>query len=180
MLNQRWLVLPAALFLFSCASIADRQGGTVRVVGRVDLDRYIGRWYEIARLPNSFEKGLICTTATYSIKKNGKISVVNEGRKDSVEGRVSRATGTAWVVDPKEPGKLKVSFFWPFASDYWIIALDSEEYRFARVAGPDRKFLWILSRGPVMEDGLYDELVESAQLMGFDTDSLYKVPQVCD
>ncbi|MBN2325266.1 MAG: lipocalin family protein [Spirochaetes bacterium] len=180
MINQRWLLLPAALFLFSCASVADREGGAIRVVKRVDLDRYIGRWYEIARLPNSFEKGLVCTTATYSIKKNGKIGVVNEGRKGSSEGRSSRATGTAWVVDPEEPGKLKVTFFWPFASDYWIIALDSEEYRYAMVAGSDKKYLWILSREPVMDGRLYDELVESARMMGFETDLLYKVPQVCD
>jgi apolipoprotein D and lipocalin family protein len=180
MRDSRWLILPAALFFFSCASVADRRGGTVQVVARIDIDRYIGRWYEIARLPNSFEKGLVCTTATYSMKKNGKISVVNEGRKGSREGRASRATATAWVVDPAEPGKLKVSFFWPFASDYWIIALDTEEYRFAMVAGSDRKFLWILSREPVMEDRLYKELVESARMMGFDTDLLYKVPQVCD
>jgi len=180
MRNTRWLILPAVLMVFSCASVAQRESGTIRVVERVDLDRYVGMWYEIARLPNSFEKGLVCTTATYAVKNDGKVSVVNEGRKGSREGQVSRAVGTAWVIDPAEPGKLKVSFFWPFASDYWVIALDEDEYRFAMVAGSGRKFLWILSREPVMEDGLYDELVESARMMGFNTGSLYKVPQVCD
>ena len=180
MRTRVWLILPVMIFSFSCASVGGRTGDAIRVVDSVDLDRYTGVWYEIARLPNSFEKGLVCTTATYTVKEDGRITVVNEGRKGSAVGRKSRAVGTAWVVDPAEPAKLKVSFFWPFASDYWIIALDAEQYRYAVVAGLNRRFLWVLSREPFVEDSLYERLLDSARAMGFDTDALYRVPQVCD
>ena len=180
MRTRFWLVLPVLILGFSCATVGERTGGTIRVVESVDLDRYVGAWYEIARLPNSFEKGLVCTTATYTVTEDGRIRVVNEGRKESAAGKKSRAVGTAWVVDPAEPAKLKVSFFWPFASDYWIIALDRETYRYAVVASSNRRYLWVLSREPFMEESLYERLLDSARAMGFDTNALYRVPQVCD
>jgi apolipoprotein D and lipocalin family protein len=160
--------------------VGERGGVAMQVVSSVDLNRYTGIWYEIARLPNSFEKGLVCTTATYTLKENGKIRVVNEGYRGSKEGKRSKATGTAWVPDPETPGKLKVSFFWPFSSDYWILELDEKEYKYAMVGGSSTKYLWILCREPDMDEEIYSDLIESARRMGFEVDRLYRVPQVCN
>ncbi len=93
---------------------------------KVDIEKYTGQWYEIARLPNSFERGLKCTTATYTLKKNGKIKVLNKGYSIEETGKVSTAKGSAWIPDPDYPGRLKVSFFWPFAGNYYIISLDEK------------------------------------------------------
>ena len=152
----------------------------MQAVSEVDLERYAGKWYEIARLPNSFEKGLVCTTAKYTLKDDGRVGVLNEGYRGSKEGGKSSANGTAWIPRPQEPGKLKVSFFWPFSSDYWILALDGKGYTYAMVGNPSRKYLWILCRQPVMDEDIYAALVESARSLGFPTDPLYRVPQDCD
>jgi apolipoprotein D and lipocalin family protein len=180
MRSLKWFLVPVFIMPFACATVDHREGDTLQVVSRVDLNRYVGRWYEIARLPNNFEKNLVCTTATYTLKENGKIKVVNEGKRGSREGRPSRATGSAWVPDAGEAGKLKVSFFWPFSSDYWILHLDESDYGYAMVAGSSKRFLWILCREPMMDETLYTTLVESARQMGFQVDQLYRVPQVCD
>ncbi len=176
----KMVLLPALVLVYACATTVERGGDTMQVVTEVDLSRYAGKWYEIARLPNSFEKGLVCTTAKYTLKDNGKVGVLNEGYRGSKEGRRSSAKGTAWVPDPNVPGKLKVSFFWPFSSDYWILALDEKEYGYAMVGSPSGSFLWILCREPRIDDDTYSGLVESARRMGFETDLLYRVPQDCD
>lgn len=149
------------------------------VVKEVDLQRYQGTWYEIARLPNSFEKGLICTTAQYTLKENGKVRVVNKGFKEKNKQKQKTAKGIAKVPDPKDPGKLKVSFFRPFYGDYWILELD-KDYQWVLVGGTSLKYLWILSRTKQLDDGIYQKLVQRAKNEGYAVENLIKVDQDCD
>ncbi len=153
--------------------------GRLDVVKKVDLNRYTGLWYEIARLPNSFEKGLECVTATYTLRSDGDIEVINAGRKQSDHLKKSSAKGKAWVPDPKEPAKLKVSFFWPFSGAYWIIALDSN-YSHAMIGHPSRNYLWILGRDKTIEDKILSQLLSQAQASGFDTSRVEMIKQNCD
>lgn len=143
-------------------------------VKNVDLKRYIGRWYEIARYPNRFQRDCASdTTAEYALKPNGKVRVVNTCRKS--DGAAKKASGTARVVDPSN-ARLKVTFFWPFYGDYWIIGLDPE-YRWAVVGEPGRKYLWILSRTPQMTGADYQQAVEQARAAGYDPQRLVNTPQ---
>ena len=148
------------------------------VVKSVDLNKYLGSWYELARLPNSFESGLTCVMANYSLKENGDIKVVNSGHKIGEASKVSTATGTAWVPDPTQPTKLKVSFFWPFSGKYWILALD-RDYKYAMVGDPSRKYLWILSRTKTLPATTIDALLIQAQSLGFDTSKIEHTAQNC-
>jgi apolipoprotein D and lipocalin family protein len=142
----------------------------LEVVPHVELKRYLGKWYEIAHLPARFQEGCNDTTATYTLSEDGSISVINECRKD---GKVKQAKGKAKVVDKNSGAKLKVTFFWPFYGDYWIINL-GEDYDYAVVGAPNRKYLWILNRTPQMDDRLFSQLVESAKSKGFDVSNLIK------
>jgi apolipoprotein D and lipocalin family protein len=148
----------------------------LEVVPSVDLARYAGRWYEIARLPNRFQRDCADnTTATYTLRPDGKITVLNECRK--ADGRQKSAKGTARLADAKGPNtKLKVTFFWPFSGNYWIIDLDPE-YRWAVVGEPDRGYLWILSREPQLDTELYQQIVQRAKQQGFDTGKLLRTRQ---
>jgi apolipoprotein D and lipocalin family protein len=148
----------------------------LQVVPSVDLNRYAGKWHEIARLPNWFQRGCAsAATATYTLRPDGKIGVVNECR--AADGKVKRATGTAKVASQKGPNtKLKVTFFWPFSGDYWIIDLDPD-YRWAVVGEPGRKYLWILSREPKMDDGLYRRLLDRATAQGYDVSRMLRASQ---
>ena len=146
---------------------------TLEVVPHVDLEKYLGKWYEIARLPAKFQEGCSETTATYALSKNGIISVLNECRR---KGKVTQAKGKAKVVDKTTGAKLKVTFFWPFYGDYWIIKLGND-YEYSVVGTPNRKYLWILSRTPQMDDNLFSELIEFVKSKGFDVGSLIKTSQ---
>ena len=144
-------------------------------VPHVDLDRYTGEWYEIARYPNRFEKECESdVTAVYSIGNDGKIEVVNTCRK--ANGAPKESSGFAKVVDKKTNAKLKVSFFRPFYGDYWIIDLDPD-YRFAVVSEPKREYLWILSRTPQMDPAQYEQVLTRIRNMGFDPTRLIKPKQ---
>ena len=136
-----------------------------------ELERYLGRWYEIARLDHSFERGLERVTATYSLRDDGGVKVLNRGYNPA-ETEWGEAEGKAYYVGEPDVGQLKVSFFGPFYGGYNIIALDKKNYRYALVAGPDRSYLWILARDPVLDQAVLDRLVETAKQMGFDTDQL--------
>ena len=140
----------------------------LETVSKVELDRYLGKWYEIAHLPAGFQNGCNQTTATYSLQDNGNISVLNECSKN---GKNKKAKGTAKVVDKQTGAKLKVTFFWPFYGDYWILKL-GETYDYAVVGTPNRKYLWILSRTPTIDTKLYSELTEFAKSKGFNVDNL--------
>lgn len=148
-------------------------------VGKVDLHKYSGQWYEIARFPNRFEKGLVCVTADYTIKKNGKIAVVNKGYLSDDIKKYKTAKGTAWIPDDKFPGRLKVRFFWPFAGNYYIITLD-KNYQYVLVGDPARKYLWVLSRTRTLPEDIYSKLLEIARENGFDTQKLIRIKQNCN
>lgn len=137
----------------------------LEVVDAVDLSRYAGRWYEIARLPNRFEKKCAdSVTATYTLRSDGKVDVVNRCRK--ANGEYTTAKGKAKVVDKKSNAKLKVTFFWPFYGDYWILDL-GPDYEYAVVGAPNRDYLWILSRTPQIDEQLYQRLLEKMASRGF-------------
>jgi apolipoprotein D and lipocalin family protein len=146
-------------------------------VETVDLNRYAGLWYEIARLPNSFEKGLECVTANYSLTPNGKVEVLNKGFS-AKKGAFKSSRGKAWVPDDNFPGRLKVSFFWPFAGNYYIISLD-KDYRYALVGDPSRKYLWVLSRTQELDETIYSKLLEKARTHGFDVDKMLLITHDC-
>jgi len=151
-------------------SLTKNERTTLAVVPYVDLKRYLGKWYEIAHLPARFQKDCTDTTATYTLADDGSISVLNECRRN---GKVRRAKGKAKVVDKTSGAKLKVTFFWPFSADYWIIDLGTD-YEYAVVGTPNRKYLWILSRTPQMDDDLLAQLLESVKSKGFDVNKLIK------
>ena len=143
-------------------------------VAEFDVQRYLGQWYEIARLDHSFERGLEKVSADYSLRNDGRINVINRGY-DPAKKEWKEATGRAYFVGEPTVGRLKVSFFGPFYGGYNIIALDRQGYSYSMVCGPDRSYLWILSRTPEMEAGLLSGLVNQAKDLGFDTSSLIYV-----
>jgi apolipoprotein D and lipocalin family protein len=158
------LALCAGLIVLAQQSIA--ADTTLKAVDRVDLRRYAGRWYEIARYPNRFQRDCKSdTTAEYVLRDNGKIQVINACRKE--DGTITTARGTARVVDTTTNSKLKVTFFWPFYGNYWIIGL-STNYDYAIVGEPNRKYLWILSRTPNMDEGTYGQILEQIRSAGYD------------
>ena len=136
-------------------------------VSELDIGKYLGTWYEIARYPHSFEKNLQGVTATYSLKKNGKIKVVNKGYKNTLQGKKSVAVGKAKRNKNGEPGQLKVSFFGPFYGDYYVLELD-KEYQWALIGSKSDNFLWILSRTNVMDEEDYQFLIKRAKERGYD------------
>lgn len=172
---NRLIILCIMFSLFKTASAQQ----PVTVVNEVDLNRYMGTWYEIARLPNSFERGLKCTTATYALQEDGRVTVINRGVKVDDPTKLDEAKGVAWVPDPAQPGKLKVRFFWPFSGDYWIIDLDPE-YQFVLVGSPNHKYLWVLARTRFISDEVYLGLLQKAKENGFELANLIKVSQYCD
>ena len=167
----------SALFLVSCATVPKHSTKGIPPVDEVDLNKYAGKWYEIARLPNWFEKELVNVTATYQLLPNGKIRVINEGYKISAAGKHNIAKGKAWLPDPKVPGALRVSFFWPFSGSYKIIKLDKKDYSYSVVTSDTKNYLWILCRTPEMDSDLYNKLVSFAKEKGFEVGNLIKVSQ---
>jgi len=149
------------------------------IVDYVDLDRYLGKWYEISSLPQSFQKGCTATMAEYSMRGDGDIKVLNSCRLNSPDGKLKEAEGRAWVKDKKTKAKLKVQFFlkefkfFLFAGNYWILDID-KNYESVLVGEKSRKYLWILSRKPFLSSKRYDELVLKAESLGFDTSKLVK------
>lgn len=170
---KKILILLSMASLFSCKTTQD-----LSTAEHVDVSKYAGQWYEIARLPNSFEKGLECVTATYTQKSNGKIEVLNKGYS-SKKGSYKTANGTAWIPDSNFPGRLKVTFFWPFSGNYYILALD-ENYQYALVGDPSRKYLWVLARTKTLDEAIYTSLMNHADKNGFDTSQVIKIDQACD
>jgi apolipoprotein D and lipocalin family protein len=159
----------------SAGAAADKPLATVP---SVDLEKYMGRWYEIASFPQSFQKGCHCTTAEYSMTDKGYVRVVNTCRKDSAEGKVKKANGKAFIVAGSGNAKLRVQFFWPFRGDYWIIDL-APDYSYAVVGEPGRKYLWILGRTPTMDEALYQEIVARTAAKDFDVSKLVRNDQSC-
>ena len=142
----------------------------------VDLNRYLGRWYEISAIELWFERDCYGVTANYSLNDDGSVNVINTCRKGSLQGEEKIANGKAKVVDKESNSKLKVSFFWPFAGDYWIIEL-GENYEYAVVGSPDRESLWILSRTPTMSADVYAGILDRLSARAFDVSRLRKMEQ---
>lgn len=170
----RFAILIVLVALNSCSM---GQGKSIaKTVDNVDLERYMGTWYEIARFPHSFERNLVGVTATYRLKKNGNVEVINQGYLHTLDGKLKRAKAFAKVPNPNEPGKLKVYFFWPFGGSYNILDLD-EDYQYALVGSNSPNFLWILSRTPQMPEQEFERLLKMAKDLGYDTSRLELVEQ---
>ena len=166
------LVCLVVISITACAQLKKRDRPALRTVSQVDLNRYLGRWYEIARYDKRFQKSCRGSRATYSRHEDGRISVLNECYEAGT-GKKRQARGKAWVVDKNDTAKLRVSFFWPFSGDYWIIDL-GKNYEYAVVGHPDRKYLWILSRTKVMDEKLYREILSRLEKQGYDTGKLLR------
>lgn len=164
----------ACLALAGCASppVNRAPAELLAVVPSVDLERYLGRWYEIARLENGFEKNCEGVTADYSLREDGLIKVVNTCRDGSPSGKAKTAEGRARIADAQTNAKLKVSFFGPFWGDYWIIDL-TEDYSRSIVGEPSGRYLWILSRTPTITDESRADALGRLQSFGYDTSKLY-------
>jgi apolipoprotein D and lipocalin family protein len=159
--------LLATLLITGCTGLPEG----VHPVGSFELVRYLGKWYEIARLDHSFERGLVQITAEYSMREDGGVRVVNRGFNPATNSW-KEAEGRAYFVASPDIGQLKVSFFGPFYGGYNIIALDQENYTYAMVAGPDHSYLWILAREPELDSNQQQALIAQAAASGFPVDKL--------
>ncbi|MEZ5593564.1 MAG: lipocalin family protein [Gammaproteobacteria bacterium] len=166
---KKFAVLPL-LLLSACVGVPE---GLQPVTG-FELESYLGRWYEIARLDHSFERGLEQVSATYTLREDGGVEVLNRGY-DPAEKEWQEALGKAYFVDSPDIAHLKVSFFGPFYGSYVVIELDKPDYNYALVAGPDRSYLWLLARTPELDPAIVEQLVERARQYGFATDQLIRV-----
>jgi len=167
-----WTILSAVLPMTVGCGIFN---APLAVVDSVDIDRYAGKWYEIARYPNAFERNCAGITADYTVRSDGRIDVLNTCIEGGLDGPVRTIEGVARSVDPSN-AKLKVTFFWPFEGDYWILDLDAD-YTYAVVGDPSRSFLWILSRTPQLDAGLLDAIIEWLPSIGYDPERLIMVEQ---
>ena len=151
---------------------------TLQTVPNVDLNKYAGKWFEIASYPQRFQKGCHCTTAEYTLSEKGYVIVENRCNRDSVKGKQSYIKGKAFVEKNSGNAKLKVQFFWPFKGKYWIIDL-ANDYSYAVVSHPNKKYLWILSRTSKMDSIVYQGIISRLKLKGFDLSNLQKTEQLC-
>ncbi|MFZ5564199.1 MAG: lipocalin family protein [Thermodesulfobacteriota bacterium] len=163
----RIIITGMMLLMAGCVGVPE---GVVPV-SNFNLERYLGRWYEIARLDHGFERGLSRVTADYSRRADGGVRVLNRGYSEK-QKKWKEAEGRAYFMDGPDQGYLKVSFFGPFFGSYVVVELDHENYQYALVCGPDRSYLWILARTPEIEPALKDRLVARAAALGFETDGL--------
>jgi apolipoprotein D and lipocalin family protein len=165
-------LLSLLVFLSGCGGIPDN----VEPVKGFEVDRYLGKWYEIARLDHSFEEGLEKVTAEYSLRNDGGIKVINKGFNPESK-KWKEAVGRAYFQNDSAIGRLKVSFFGPFYGGYNIIELDKKDYSYSLICGPNKNYLWILAREPQIEESIKIELIKKAKALGFDTDKLIFVKQ---
>ena len=169
------LIYISLLIMFIIPMTASNQN--LEAVAKVDLNKYSGKWYEIASYPQRFQENCFCTTANYTITPKGYVIVENSCNKYSVNGEPSYIKGKAFVEENSGNAKLKVQFFWPFKGKYWIIEL-ADDYSYAVVSHPGRKYLWILSRTPQMNHSLYIEIISRLKEKGFDVTKIKLTPQV--
>ncbi|MCW8851922.1 MAG: lipocalin family protein [Gammaproteobacteria bacterium] len=158
------------LILTACTGKPD---GVVAVKD-FELDRYLGKWYEIARLDHSFERGLSNITAEYSLRDDGGVKVINSGFSKE-DNEWQQAEGKAFFVDETDSGHLKVSFFGPFYGSYIVFELEKKDYQYAFVSGPDTSYLWLLARTPQVDEKVTQQFVKRSQELGFDTSKLIYV-----
>jgi apolipoprotein D and lipocalin family protein len=173
MMNQilkkasRMITMVCPLLMIGCVGIPKG----IEPVNDFDISRYLGTWYEIARLDHRFERGLSNIHAEYSLRQDSGIDVVNKGYDDHAQ-KWEEARGRAYFVGDPTVGRLKVSFFGPFFGGYNIVALDKKNYSYAVVCGPDRSYFWILARTPVLPADTLNDLLRLSESLGFDTQSL--------
>ena len=166
------LLLAAGFLLAGCVGIPEG----VEPVDEFELDRYLGKWYEIARLDHSFERGLEQVTAEYSVREDGGVRVINRGYSVA-DGDWSEAEGKAYFVRNPDEGYLKVSFFGPFYGAYVVFGLDKDNYQYSFVTGPNRSYLWLLSRTPAVDPQVLELFLRRSSELGFATDALIFVKQ---
>ncbi|GAB4391371.1 MAG: lipocalin family protein [Gammaproteobacteria bacterium] len=159
-----------------CFTAVAAEYAPLPTVKQVDLQRYAGRWFEIALIPNRFQENCICSNALYQLKK-GVLRVTNQCYNSKRSEHIT-AHGKAWPVAGSNNAKLLIQFFWPFKGDYWILDLD-KKYRYALVGEPSRRYLWVLSRSPSMSVAQYRTIVNRAQQLGYDITQLVRTDQSC-
>ena len=167
---MKYILLSITLLLASCTGVPEN----IRPIESFEVNRYLGKWYEIARLDHRFERGLSHVTAEYRLREDGGVKVVNRGYSEE-DKEWNDAEGKAYFVDKPEIGHLKVSFFGPFYSSYVIFELDKVDYQYALVSGADRDYFWILARQPNLDPALQEKLIAQAKSLGFATDDLIMV-----
>ncbi len=169
-------VILALIWALTLAACSTAPPAGVHPVTSFDLNRYLGQWYEIARLDHSFERGMSDVNATYQLQADGSLKVINRGY-DMQRQAWKEAIGRALLIGDSSTGSLKVSFFGPFYGGYHVIALDQQNYRWSLVAGPDRDYLWILARDKTLPAEVREQLLSQARALGFATDKLIWVEQ---
>ena len=163
--------------IFIAMSPVNLKSQTLRTVPNVDINKYSGKWYEIASYPQRFQKGCHCTTAEYTLSEKGYLIVENRCNRGSVDGKQSYIKGKAFVEKNSGNSKLKVQFIWPLRAKYWIIDL-ADDYSYAVVSHPSKKYLWILSRTPKMDDSVYKQIISRLKEKGFDVEKLKITKQI--
>jgi apolipoprotein D and lipocalin family protein len=170
------IFLTAAIFSMIGAAQAappvNRTAEPPLTVTPIDLNRYAGLWYEIARFENGFEKKCAGVTAEYKLRKDGKVDVLNTCHKDTPQGKARTAKGVARVTDPATNAKLKATFFWPFEGDYWVLDR-AEDYSWALVGEPSGRYLWMLARSAKIDEGLKADLVTRLKARGYNVEALH-------
>ena len=174
MMSKNFINLFILIILMNPVTIKSQ---TLQTVSSVDLKKYCGKWYEIASYPQRFQKGCNCTIAEYTLNEKGFVIVENRCNKDSVDGKQSYIKGKAFVESNSGNTKLKVQFFWPFTGKYCIIDL-ADYYSYAVVSHPNKKYLWILSRNPKMNDTIYQEILSRLKEKRFDLLKLKNTTQI--
>jgi apolipoprotein D and lipocalin family protein len=169
---MKTLLLLLVALLAGCVTQPDN----IVPVEHFDTSRYLGKWYEIARLDHSFERGLSRVSAEYSLRDDGGLKVVNRGYK-AADAKWSEAIGKAYFVGAPDRGFLKVSFFGPFYGSYIVFDLDQQNYSYSLISGPDKSYFWLLARSPTLDEATKQRLVAKAQALGFDTSKLIYVAQ---
>ena len=168
--QMKKILLVLVLLLTGCVGIPEN----VKPVDNFKLEKYLGKWYEIARLDHRFERGLSRITADYSLRDDGGVRVLNRGYS-AKDNEWKEAEGKAYFVKGTDQGYLKVSFFGPFYGSYIVFELDQENYQYSLVCGPNKSYLWILARGPEIKEDIKDILIAKAAALGFDTSKLVYV-----
>jgi apolipoprotein D and lipocalin family protein len=166
-----------SIILLLITSNTQTMAQTLETVPYVNLEKYAGKWFEISSFPQRWQKKCSYTTATYTLSEKGYVIVNNSCRKDDANGKQIGIKGKAFVDDNSGNAKLKVQFFWPFKGKYWIIDL-ADDYSYTVVGNPNRKYLWILSRTPAMDETTYQKIISKLIIKGFDTSKLKRTKQI--
>lgn len=166
------LIIFTSLILTGCLGMPK----SMTPVNDFEINKYLGKWYEVARLDHSFERGLSKVSAEYSLKDDGGVKVINRGFSKE-DNEWQEAEGKAYFVDAADEGYLKVSFFGPFYGSYVVFDLDKKDYQYAFVSGPNNDYLWLLSRTPTVTPEMLESFIKQSKNLGFDTDQLIYVEQ---